>query len=39
MGIVRIILRTSKSGIGRWKLSRVEDRIFGGYCRGGCTHM
>ena len=39
MGIVRIILRTSKGGIGRWKLFRVEDGIFGGYCRDGCTHM
>ena len=38
MGIVRMILWKSKRGIGRWKLTKVEERIFGGDCRGGCVH-
>ena len=33
-----MILRTSKAGIGSWKLTKVEQRIFGGDCRGGCMH-
>ena len=36
--IVRMILRTSKAGIGSWKLTKVEQRIFGGDFRGGCMH-
>ena len=31
-GIVRTILWTSKGGIGRWKLTEVEERFFGGNC-------
>ena len=27
-----------KGGIGRWKLTKVEERIFGGDCRGVCMH-
>ena len=29
---------TSKGGIGRWKLTEVKERIFGGECRGACLH-
>ena len=40
MGVVRMILWTTKSGIGRSKLTKVEERIFGGdcSCRGSCLH-
>ena len=34
-GFVRMILWTSKGGIRRWKLTEVEERIFGGDYRGG----
>ena len=30
-----MILWTSEGGIGRWNLTKVEERIFGGDCRGG----
>ena len=31
-------LWTSKGGIGRWKLTELEEQIFVGDCRGGCIH-
>ena len=36
--VVRMILLKSKGGIGRWKLTKVEEKIFGGDCKGGCMH-
>ena len=38
MGIVKIILGTSKGGIGRWKLTEVEESVFAGDCSVGCMH-
>ena len=38
VGIARMILLTSKGEIGRLKLIKVNERIFGGDCRGGCMH-
>ena len=38
MGIVRMILGTSKGGIGRWKIAEVGQLIFGKYCRDGCIY-
>ena len=32
------ILWTSEGKIGRWKLTKVEKRTFGGACWGGCMH-
>ena len=29
---------TNKGGIGRWKLSKIDDQIFYGDCRGGFKH-
>ena len=34
VGIVRMILKSS-GGIGRLELTELEERIFGGDCRGG----
>ena len=33
-----VILWTSNGGIGRWKLTEVEKRIFGGDYKSGCMH-
>ena len=33
--IARIILGTNKGDVGRGKLTEIEERIFGGDCRGG----
>ena len=33
-----MIFRTSKAGIGRCKLTKLEERVFGGNCKGGCMH-
>ena len=38
MPIVRVILWTSKGGIGRWKLDKVGEQIFGGNCRADSMH-
>ena len=38
MGIVKMILGTSKGGIGRWKLTEVEESVFAGDCSVGCMH-
>ena len=38
MGNTRMIFRTSKGGIGRCKLTKLEERVFGGNCKGGCMH-
>ena len=38
VGIVKMILQTSKGGIGRWKLPQVEKPNFGGDCRDGSMH-
>ena len=38
-GFGRMILWTSKGGIGRWKLTEVEERVFGGDCRDGFMHI
>ena len=38
VAVVRVILLKSKGGIGRWKLTKVEEGVFGGDCRGGCIH-
>ena len=39
VGIVRIILLSSKGGIGRWKLTEVKEWVFLGDCWGGCMHI
>ena len=38
VGIVWITLLKSNGVIERWKLTEVEERIFSGYCTGGCMH-
>ena len=38
VGIVRIISWTSKGRTGSWKLTEVEEQIFGEHCRDGCMH-
>ena len=36
--ILKMILRTSKGGLGRQKIAYVREQIFGEDCRGGCMH-
>ena len=36
--IVRMILLKSKGGIGKSKLTEVEEEILGGVCRDGFIH-
>ena len=38
VGIVKMILWTIKGLIGRWKLTKVEERIFDGDCGVDCMH-
>ena len=38
VGIVKMILWTSKGWIGRWKLTEVEERFFGEDCSVGYMH-
>ena len=38
VGIARMVLWISKGGIGRWKLTEVEEHIFVWDCGGGCMH-
>ena len=38
LGIVKMILGTSEGGIGRWKLTEVEEQFFGEDCNVACMN-
>ena len=38
LGIVKMILETSEGGIGRWKLTEVEEHFFGEDCNVACMN-